>query len=122
MLTRTSTALLSAPLLVAGAQADERAMALGRHLAQECVTCHKPGGTGGANIPPIAGLEVDYFVKTMGFYRTGARNNPAMVSVALSLDDEQVKALAIYFASQPKGGAPEPAQASKEPAGKSRKR
>ena len=83
------------------AGADQRLIALGRHLSQECATCHKAGG-GAANIPPLAGLEADYLVETIGFYKSGTRNNPAMVSVALSLDDEQVKALALYFASQPR--------------------
>ena len=67
------------------AGADQRLIALGRHLSQECATCHKAGG-GAANIPPLAGLEADYLVETIGFYKSGTRNNPAMVSVALSLD------------------------------------
>jgi cytochrome c553 len=38
----------------------------------------------------------------MRFYRDGARANPVMVSVAGSLNDEQIKALATYFGSLPK--------------------
>jgi len=95
-------------------RADEKRLALGRHLAQECTTCHKPDGTNKA-IPTIVGLEVDYFEQTMDFYKSGARNNPAMVSVAQSLDAEQVKALALYFASLSKpGGAPLPTIVSKK--------
>lgn len=91
---------LSSPAL-----ADAKLQALGRHLAQECTTCHKPDGANAA-IPPLAGLEVDYFVQTMNFYKDGARNNPVMVSVAQSLDPEQIKALALYFASLPVAGKP----------------
>jgi cytochrome c553 len=80
------------------AQADPKQMAYGKHLSQECSACHRLDGTG-TGIPPIIGLEVDYFTSTMGFYKSGARENPAMVSVAQSLDDAQIKALAIYFGS-----------------------
>ena len=38
-------------------------------------------------------------VETMRFYQSGARDNPVMVSVAKSLDEEQLRALAIYFGS-----------------------
>lgn len=112
-----SAALAVLTLTAADTRADEKLVALGRHLAQECATCHKPDGTSKA-IPTIVGLEVDYFVQTMGFYKDGARNNPAMVSVAQSLDEQQVKALALYFAALPKPGAAAPstqAAAKKKP-------
>jgi cytochrome c553 len=38
----------------------------------------------------------------MAWYKDGARPNPAMRSVAGSLDDQQTEALALYFASLPK--------------------
>jgi cytochrome c553 len=38
----------------------------------------------------------------MKLYQTGERSNPVMVSVAKSLDDEQVRALALYYCSLPK--------------------
>lgn len=78
------------------ALADAKLLAYGKHLSQECTSCHKLDGTG-TSIPPIVGLEADYFVTTMKFYQSGARDNPAMVSVAKSLDDGQLKALAIFL-------------------------
>lgn len=78
------------------AVADEQLLAYGKHLSQECMTCHRRDG-GGRNIPTIFGLEVDYFVTTMKFYQTGARDNPAMVSVAQALNEEQLKALGVYL-------------------------
>lgn len=80
------------------AAADPKQMAYGKHLAQECTGCHRIDGAG-LGIPPIIGLDSDYFISTMKFYQSGARDNPAMVSVATSLDDEQFKALALYFGS-----------------------
>jgi cytochrome c553 len=77
---------------------DARLANYGRHLAQECTSCHRPDGMN-VGIPPIIGVDVDSFVATMKSYQSGARPNPAMVSVAKSLDDEQLRALALYYAS-----------------------
>ena len=99
-----ATALLLAllPTFAAlSAEPDPRKLSYGRHLAQECTTCHRIDGTDNG-IPSIVGLEPDYFAGTIGFYKRGERSNQAMVSVAQSLDDEQVAALAAYYASLPK--------------------
>ena len=53
-------------------------------------------------IPGIVGWDADRFVATMEFYRSGERTNPVMVSVAKSLDAEQIRALATYYTSLPK--------------------
>ena len=78
------------------AKADPNKLAYGKHLAQECTTCHRLDGSG-TNIPPIIGLKADYFITTMKFYKSGARENSAMNSVAQMLGDEQLEALAAYF-------------------------
>jgi cytochrome c len=80
-------------------------MALGRHLAVECTSCHRPDSTSAA-IPSIAGRRPEDFARTLREYRTGARTNPVMVSVAGSLDEQQIAALAAYFGSLPKPPAP----------------
>ncbi len=80
------------------ALSPEKMLALGRHLAQECTSCHRIDGVDNG-IPSIVGLAPDFFTETLGFYRYGQRSNPTMVSVAQSLDDEQIKALALYFGS-----------------------
>jgi cytochrome c553 len=87
----------------AAALAEEgaKAKSYGQHLAQECTACHRIDGTDNG-IPPIIGWEMDRFVRTLEFYRTGERTNPVMVSVAKSLDDTQIRALAAYYASLPK--------------------
>ncbi|MGE0627862.1 MAG: cytochrome c [Hyphomicrobiaceae bacterium] len=76
-------------------------LAYGEHLAQECVTCHRRDGAGrNSGIPPIAGLGQDDFIEAMKLYKSGVRPNQVMVSVARSLDETQIKALAAYFAQQ----------------------
>lgn len=94
----------SAVLVVAslGASANEqRLLAYGKHLSGECSSCHRIDGIDNG-IPSITGWATEDFVTTLDFYRNGLRPNPAMVSVAKSLDDEQVKALAAYYGSLPK--------------------
>ncbi len=83
----------------AGAQPSAEKLAYGKHLAQECSSCHRADARA-AHIPPLAGLEPEYFTTTMKFYKTGARDNPVMNSVAQALNDEQIEALAAYFATQ----------------------
>jgi cytochrome c553 len=92
---------LSGLLAFAAAAEDEaRLLAYGRHLAHECSACHRLDGAD-RGIPSITGWDAEKFSKTLEFYRTGARMNPVMVSVAKSLDDQQVRALAVYYATLP---------------------
>lgn len=67
-----------------------------KHLVRECTTCHSLYGQD-EGIPLMIGLTKDRFLDTMDLYRTGKRDNIAMQSVAQSLTDEDVLALAIYL-------------------------
>jgi cytochrome c553 len=102
--TLVAVVVASTVLLGATVRGDESLKALGQQLAQECAACHRLDGTD-AGIPPIVGLEPDYFIEAMSAYKNGQRNNPAMVSVAQSLNDQQIKALALYLSAASK---PEP--------------
>lgn len=91
-------------LLLAGpavATDSKKVVAYGRHLSGECSACHRIDGTDNG-IPSITGWDPQTFVATLNFYRNGERGNPAMISVAESLDDDQMKALAAYYGSLPK--------------------
>jgi cytochrome c len=90
-------AILAASSSVRAAD-DPKVLAYGKHLAGECTSCHRIDGTDNG-IPSIIGWDRSEFTSTMAFYRDGQRKNPAMQSVAQSLDDEQVAALAAYFGS-----------------------
>ena len=89
---------------------DAKLFAYGRHLARECTACHRLDGVDNG-IASILGMDRAAFAATLGFYRSGARSNAAMVSVAQSLDDAQVEALAVYYASLPKPAAKADAKA-----------
>lgn len=95
--------LLTAPAPPATAD-DARLKAYGRHLSAECSACHRIDGVDNG-IPSITGWNVQDFMATLGYYKNGTRQNAAMVSVAQSLDEAQIEALASYYGSLPKGAA-----------------
>jgi cytochrome c553 len=99
---------LAASLLnsVAARAADEAKLrSYGAHLAQECTACHRVDGADHNGIPSITGWDVEAFMRTLRLYQQGTRTNPVMGSVAKSLDDDQLHALALYWASVPKPAA-----------------
>jgi cytochrome c len=81
--------------------ADPQKIGYGKHLARECTSCHRIDGVDNG-IPSITGWDLGEFVQTMTWYKDGARDNQAMRSVAQSLDDDQIEALATYFQTIPK--------------------
>jgi cytochrome c553 len=78
-------------------------VAYGRHLASECAACHSAEARAGPDraggIPVIAGRPAPELIERLHAFREGRRTNPVMVSVARSLDERQIAALAAYFAS-----------------------
>jgi cytochrome c553 len=91
---------------------DARLMSYGQHLSQECTSCHRLDGTDNG-IPPIAGWPASILERTLKSFQQGARTNPVMVSVAKSLDDEQVHALALYWSTVPRVLPKAPAKAKR---------
>ena len=73
--------------------------AFGAYLGGECATCHQQSGSG-SGIPPIAGLPADYTVQALVEYRLGIRTNEVMQLMAKRLADEEIAALAAYFAQE----------------------
>jgi cytochrome c len=70
---------------------------LGRYLSAECVTCHR-GGTVRSAIPNIYGLSEGAFAEVLKAYRDKRLNNAVMQNIAGRLKDEEIEALAAYFA------------------------
>lgn len=89
-------AFAAGAVCTASAMADEQ-LEYGEYLSGECTTCHRDGSN--VSIPPIFGWPTDAFIAVMESYKKGERDNKAMVSVARSLDADQIKALAAYFAT-----------------------
>lgn len=72
-------------------------IALGEYLSAECVTCHRLNGDYDG-IPPIIGWPSEHFFAVMLEYRHKKRPNPVMQTVTSNLTDEEIGALAAYFA------------------------
>lgn len=114
-LTLSALASMGLAATTPGSANDAKQVAYGRHLAGECTSCHRIDGVDNG-IPSLAGWSQDTFLMTLKFYRDGSRTNPVMVSVASSLSDEQMRALAAYFESVPKPAAKTQGPAGKKPA------
>lgn len=104
---RNFGAILAAIILATPAIGDEKAAA-GKQLAVTCATCH--GGNGIAMIdmyPHLAGQNEKYLVSALKAYRAGQRQGGTaglMAPVAKTLSDEDIEALARYYASLPRDG------------------
>jgi cytochrome c553 len=72
---------------------------------QGCANCHGPGGVGAGEVYPyLAGQHASYLTPTLGAWRDGSRNDDPtgqMPQIAKALSDQDVKALAAYYAAQP---------------------
>jgi cytochrome c len=64
----------------------------------ECTTCHQRDGAA-EGIPSITNWPEERFVVAMHAYREGLRPHQVMQTVARRLDDEEIAALAAYFAT-----------------------
>ncbi|MFP7571888.1 c-type cytochrome [Marivita sp. S2033] len=69
----------------------------GAYLASECTTCHQPDGSD-KGIPSITLWPTEDFVIAMHAYKRKLRSHPVMQMMAERLSDEEIAALAAYFA------------------------
>lgn len=69
----------------------------GEYLASECTTCHQLDGSD-KGIPAITNWPTEDFVVAMHAYKRQIRPHPVMQMMAARLSDEEIAALAAYFA------------------------
>ena len=97
-LLRVATATL---LALAGASHAQDAN-LGRNLAATCANCHGTNGqVRGDVVKPLAGVPADKIVAAFNDFKSGALPATIMHQIARGFSDDQVKAIAAYFAAQP---------------------
>lgn len=70
----------------------------GAYLSSECTTCHQRDGSD-QGIPSITSWPEDDFVVAMHAYKRKLRPHPVMQMMASRLSDEEIAALAAYFAT-----------------------
>jgi cytochrome c553 len=65
-----------------------------------CGTCHLMSGQGHPESADVAGLPVEYIVRQMSYFKTGARkDDDRMGPIAKAVSDEDVRQAAEYFAA-----------------------
>lgn len=72
----------------------------GKSKSVLCASCH--GGNGisiSPDIPNLAGQKAAYLAKAIRDYKTGARKNPLMASIAPMIADGDIDDIAAYFSS-----------------------
>ncbi|MDM7931454.1 c-type cytochrome [Tabrizicola sp.] len=70
----------------------------GEYLSSECRTCHQADGSD-QGIPSITNWPAEDFVVAMHAYKQKLRPHPVMQMMAGRLNDEEIAALAAYFAT-----------------------
>ena len=70
----------------------------GEYLSAECTTCHQASGAA-EGIPSITHWPEEDFVVAMHAYKNELRPHPVMQMIAGRLGDEEIAALAAYFAT-----------------------
>ena len=72
----------------------------GRQKAATCVVCHGPdGNSNNPTWPNLAGQHAEYIRKQLEDYRSGHRKNDQMAPLVMSLSDQDIADLAVYYAS-----------------------
>jgi len=66
-----------------------------------CMSCHGDKATGSGLFPRLAGQHVAYLIKQLHAFKDGVRASPVMNSVASTLTDAQMQAVADYARSLP---------------------
>lgn len=100
-------------LLLAGAHAEplvDGSVEAGEAKSVPCAACHgREGNSANPAWPSIAGQNAPYIVSQLQAFKDGTRTDPLMTPQAMSLSDQDMRDLAVYFASQE--AAPKPVSA-----------
>lgn len=73
--------------------------------AASCNACHGPYGRSEAGIPPLAGRDAEQTYTALIGFKTGQRNAYVMHHHAKGYSDQELRAIASYFAKQSLSGA-----------------
>ena len=86
-------------VLISHVQAEGN-IEIGRALSTQCSTCHGVGGMSNSEqFPNIAGQKESYLISQLEQYKSGERIDVNMTAIVGPLNDQNIKDLAAYFAS-----------------------
>jgi cytochrome c553 len=91
------------PLLLAAATPSAQAQDanLGRNLAATCANCHGTNGQARGDSKALAGVSAEKIIASINDFKSGAQPATIMHQIAKGYTDDQVKAIAAFFAAQP---------------------
>ncbi len=69
-------------------------------LGHSCAGCHGTRGQSAEPMPIISGLPQEYMAETMKRYKSGKRPSTVMGRLAKGYSNEEIEAMATFFASQ----------------------
>lgn len=99
---RLSVAVLAAALLFMAAAGATAERTLGSLVETRCALCHGPEGESASAIyPRLAAQHPEYMAKQLKDFRDGRRKSEAMAEMVKDLTDDEITALAAYFAAKP---------------------
>ena len=92
---------VSSPVLAANISGESIAKQGNGKGAVACIACHGQHGEGNASAgyPYLAGLPADYLQSQLHAFSNGDRNNAVMKPIAGKLSDDEIAAVANYYAS-----------------------
>lgn len=70
----------------------------GQMIGVTCAGCHGTDGAGGSAIPPLKGRDGKYMTDAMLGYKDGSRPGSIMPRIAKGYTEDELKAVAEYFA------------------------
>lgn len=91
---------LSSLVLLAGLATTSLATPPDSMLGNTCAGCHGTNGLSLSPMPRIAGFNEKYLVNTMKHYQTGERSSTIMRRIAKGYTEEELTAMAKFFAGQ----------------------
>ncbi len=96
-----SSLLFAAALWVVPLGANADAHIYARSLAATCANCHGTDGHSVGGNEPLAGMPKADIVRKLNEFRSGAKPATIMHQLSKGYSDEQIEAIAGYFASLP---------------------
>jgi cytochrome c553 len=95
-----SAAAIALSAVAGAAQAQDAN--LGRNLAAGCAACHGTNGAvRGDTVKPLAGAPADKIIAAFNAFKSGAQPATVMHQIAKGYSDDQLRAMAAFFAAQP---------------------
>ncbi len=73
----------------------------GKQKAASCVSCHgEHGNSAMPMFPKLAGQHASYLVQQLQAFKSGARQDPMMGAIAMTLSDDDIDNIANYYSDQ----------------------